>query len=132
MLNLTLFEMKKFLHKKKNLIIIALFIIIMAVWVGLNASIENQLKSSEIPSIEDRMESIENALKGIDNEIQKLPNNMDLVNIKKDFTEEIQVLTKEKIAYTNKDFSTYLNCKLKLDKKLLSQIQSGKVISGKI
>lgn len=131
MLNLTLFEMKKFLHKKKNLIIIAFFIIIMAVWVGLNASIENQLKSSEIPSIEDRMESIKNALKGIDNEIEKLPNNMDLVNIKKDYNEEIQVLTKEKIAYTNNDFSTYLNCKLKLDKKLLSQIQSGKVISGK-
>ncbi|AWZ50075.1 hypothetical protein C3495_14630 (plasmid) [Clostridiaceae bacterium 14S0207] len=131
MLTLVAFEMKKFLNRKKNLVIILLFMSILFIFVGLNASIESQMKVSEISSIEDQIKSIENALIGIDDEIEKLPNNNDIVYIKKSYTEDMETLKKQKEAYKENDAFTYLKFKLKLDKKLLSDIQSQKVISGK-
>lgn len=131
MLTLICFEMKKFLHKKKNLIIIALFLVILVAFAILNTSIERNMKKSEVFNIESEIKSVESALIRINNEIKESPNNKKLEIIKTSYAKNLETLKNMNIAYTNNQWSNYLKCKIDLDKELLEDIKKGNTISGK-
>lgn len=123
------FEIKKFCNRKKNLLVIVLFIILSVIFIILNYNLESKLKKSEITSIDLEVESVENALTNVKNEMIRLPNNEKLKKINSNYEEQLNLLKDMRVAYVSDDFNKYLQCKIQLDKNLLSNIESGDIIS---
>ncbi|CAM2917560.1 ABC transporter permease subunit [Hathewaya histolytica] len=89
------------------------------------------MKKSEAFNIESEIKSLESALIRINNEIKESPNNKKLEIIKTSYDKNLEILKSMNIAYTNKQWSNYLKCKIDLDKELLKDIKKGNTISGK-
>lgn len=123
------FEIKKFFNRRKNLLVLAIFIVLSVIFITLNYRLNKQLEKSEITSIDLQIDSIEDALNNIENEIIRLPDNEKLKKIKSSYEQELNLLTDIRKAYINNDFNKYLESKIQLDKNLLINIKSGDIIS---
>lgn len=124
------FEIKKFCNRKKNLLVIVLFIIVSAIFITLNSSLDKQLQKSEGESIDLEIQSVEDALIKTKSEIERLPDNEKLKIINYNYEEELKLLKELKNAYSSDDFNKYLEIKIQLDKNLLVNIENGSVISS--
>lgn len=123
------FEIKKFCNRRKNLLVLILFIILSIIFITLNSSLESQLEKSEGTSIDLEIQSVEDALIKTKSEIERLPDNEKLKIINNNYEEELNLLKDLKNAYASKDFNKYLESKIQLDKNLLTNIENGNVIS---
>lgn len=117
------FEIKKFFNRRKNLLVLAIFIVLSVIFITLNYRLNKQLEKSEITSIDLQIDSIEDALNNIENEIIRLPDNEKLKKIKSSYEQELNLLTDIRKAYINNDFNKYLESKIQLDKNLLINIK---------
>ena len=129
MSNLVRFEIKKFCNRKKNLLSIIVFILLVIVFITLNLNLENKLKKSEKTSIDLEIESVESALSNVEVELIRLPDNENLEKIKINYKEQLNLLKNIKCSYESGNFNEYLQYKIQLDEKLLSDIESESVIS---
>lgn len=123
------FEIKKFCNRRKNLLVLLIFIILSIVFITLNSKLEKDLKNSEITSMDLEMESIKNSLTHVENEIIRLPDNEKLKQMKTSSEEDLKLLKGMKIAYSSNDMNKYLEYKIQKDSKLVDDIESGFVIS---
>ena len=131
MINLIIFETKKFFNRKKNIFSIALFLVLVIVFVFLNLSLEEQYKRSEVTSIDFQIDSLKESLSKVESEISRLPENDNLKVIKSDYEEELDLLKDTKVALANKEYHRVLENKIKMDKLLLKGIESENTISSK-
>lgn len=131
MSNLIIFEVKKFFNRKKNIFCIALFLLLVTIFIFLNSNLEKQYKKSQVTSIEFQIDSLEESLSKVENEILRLPDNEKLQVIKNDYQEELDLLKDTKVSLVNNDFNKVLENKIKLDDLLLKGIEEGNTISSK-
>lgn len=124
------FEIKKFCNRRKNLLVLILFIILSIIFITLNSSLESQLEKSEGASIDLEIQSVEDVLIKTKSEIERIPDNEKLKIINSNYEEELNLLKDLKNAYASEDFNKYLESKIQLDKNLLTNIENGNVISS--
>ena len=72
--NLISFEIKKFFHRKKNLITLVLFAVLIIGFVSINRNLENSYKKSEIESIDYRISSLNKEIPETKNLLKEYPN----------------------------------------------------------
>ena len=123
------FEIKKFCNRRKNLLVIILFMILSVTFITLNSRLDSRLEKSEGTSIDLEIQSVEDALIKTKSEIKRLPDNEKLKIINNNYEEDLNLLKKQKNAYESDDFNKYLESKIQLDKNLLSNIENGNAIS---
>jgi len=128
--NLIQFEIKKFFSRKKNLLVIALFILLSVLFISSNSKLDKNLTSSELTNINFKIESFENAINSLKSETERLPDNVELKQINEDYKATLVLLNEQKNTYLNNDRNKYLSLKIQLDQKDLNDIESGNVIGG--
>ena len=128
MISLIEFEIKKFLNRKKNLLVISILVILAAIFITLNSSLDKNSSINTIASIESEIKSIEEALNKVESEIIRLPDNEKLKWINSDYEKELSLLRDMKNSYISNDYNKYLQSKIELDKKLLKNIEDENVI----
>ncbi|MDD6771247.1 MAG: ABC transporter permease subunit [Inconstantimicrobium porci] len=127
--NLISFEIKKFFHRKKNLITLVLFAVLIIGFVSINRNLENSYKKSEIESIDYRISSLNKEIPETKNLLKEYPGNKNLEISLATQEKEIKIYEREKEAYISKDFSEYLKCKIEIDKDTLDGIENNTIIS---
>ncbi|MPQ44843.1 ABC transporter permease subunit [Clostridium tarantellae] len=131
MVHLINFEIKKILNKKRNIVTVGLFFIIVILFILLYSSNEKMFDNSMVLNMDKNIESVEEALVRIEDEILKLPDNKNLQEIAMDYKEEIDILKEMKIYYNNNEWNKYLEVRIKSNEILLENIRSNKVITGR-
>lgn len=129
MSNLIGFEIKKFCNRRKNLMVIMIFLILSVIFITFNFTLEKQFEISGEKSIDLQIESLEDSLSDVKSEIIRLPENEKLKKINSNYEKQLNILKDIKIAYASNDFNKYLEGKIQLDKNLLKNIEDGDVIS---
>lgn len=127
--NLISFEIKKFFHRKKNLITLVLFAVLIIGFVSINRNLENSYKKSEIESIDYSISSLNKEIPETKNLLKEYPGNKNLEISLATQEKEIKIYEREKEAYISKDFSEYLKCKIEIDKDTLDGIENNTIIS---
>ncbi|MDD6771803.1 ABC transporter permease subunit [Inconstantimicrobium porci] len=129
MSNMISFEIKKFFHRKKNIFIIMIFIALSIGFIMINSSLENQYKKSEISSIDYSIESLKKDIPDTKDTLKQYPGNKNLEVLLETQEKEIKIYEKQKEAYINKDYSTYLKCKIQLDKDEVNGIENNTIVA---
>lgn len=129
MSSLIWFEIKKFCNRRKNLLVMILFILLSVIFITLNSNLESELEKSKGTSIDLEIQSVEDALIKTKSEMDRLPDNEKLKIINYNYEEELNLLKELKNSYVSDDFKKYLECQIQLDKNLLINIDNGNVIS---
>lgn len=130
MKSLIAFEMKKFIHRKKNFYVILLFVILSIIFISLNLNLEKNVAQSEKTSIEFNIESVKDGLASVKSDLKKYPNNQNLKNMQNDYERDLDLLEKMSTSFSKNDVQSYLKYKIESDENLVSDIENNKVISG--
>ena len=127
--NLILFEYKKFLKKKKNIISLIIFSIIIIGYIILSSSLDIQKTKSMEDNYRFELNSAEEGLKSLKNkgEESNIPNLERITNEQKLV---INLLESRQAAHAKGDWKTELDIQIKIDKKMLDSIQKGEIVSG--
>ncbi|MGL5152479.1 MAG: ABC transporter permease subunit [Clostridium sp.] len=130
MSSLIRFEIKKFFHRKKNILAIALFLMLSIVYVLLNINLEGKVNESQKNLINSDIESIEVAIKGVDLEQVNQSDNEKLREIRNGYEKDLNLLKEKREGFNLEDTKKYLISSIEYDKKLVKEVESGEIIYG--
>ena len=123
MLTLIGFEFHKFFKRKKNIVSIFFFVLIVILFVFSNNRLEHRRISNRLFECENNIHSYENMLNSLELEYQekKLPKLQLIIDSTK---QTISLLNQQKEAIKSHDEQMILESNVALDKHLLQQVQS--------
>ncbi len=131
MKNLIIIEINKFFKRKKNIITIVFLGLFVGIFVLGNIAFDDEMTKSNINSYKEELQSAEDSLNSLKQEYnsseKKIPS---LFNLISKTETQVNLIKERNKANLNNDWKTELNTQLKLDKQLIVDIQSGRVISG--
>lgn len=125
-INLLLFEIKKTIKTKKNIVIIALLILIITLMAFVSKGINSNNESNKVASVEYQITEIGNSINQLpeDNKIQRVK------EIREESLQEIEYLKKIIEAHKTGDWKKELEYKNILDENLINKLESGKAGGG--
>lgn len=131
MSQLIIIEMNKFIRKKKNIITIAMFAVLIGLYIFANLSLDNMITQSRLNSYKEELKSAQDSLNTLKAQYKDEKQNSNRLNKLIDETEnKVGLLKEREVAANNSDWKKELEIQLKLDSQLIDDIQSGSVVSG--
>lgn len=126
MINLILFEYKKFLKRKKNIISFSLFFILIVGYVIINNSIDQEKAKLVEKNYKLELDSAQDGLRNFQNR-DDIPDVEKIINEQKEI---ISFFEERQKAHTRGDWETELQMQIEIDKKILEGVRRGTIISG--
>ena len=123
------FEIKKFFARKKNIILILLFLILSTALILIHCNLENKYIESERKCISSDIKSVQEAIKSAKEMQKKFPQSNDPQNDIDLYTEQLNLLNDKQNSLLNNNNIKYLKSLIKLDENLLTNIQNNKVVN---
>jgi ABC-2 type transport system permease protein len=123
---LVIFEFKKTFMQKKTIIIISLLLLLVLGMLLVYKSLDNKYEGSKLFIYQNRLESLKDGI----NRLPDDQSNEKIIDIKEKYTEDINLINNQIDAYKTGNWKKELEIQIELDKRLLQNIQSGKVIGG--
>lgn len=127
MIDLILFENKKFLKRKKNIITFLFLIAVVFGLLFLNHSMSKALREGRIKEYQGDLISLKESLGFLP---ESNGENKALEQIFEDTYKEIELIEKQINAYQNRDWKTELSIQVERDQLFLEQLSRGNVIGG--
>jgi ABC-2 type transport system permease protein len=125
--HLLLFEYKKILKRKKNIIVFILLFFLVSGLLFLNNFVNQRTEMSKIENYKYQISQIEDAINRIPDNDKNLKSVKD---IEEGFKYEIDLVKQQMEANKNGSWKKELELQVTLDKNLLQKLESGKVIGG--
>lgn len=126
-MSLLTLEYKKFLFRKKNIILFTILIIISIGVFLLNTSINSTQKSSKADNLNYNIESLKEAVEKISKEDQTIST---VKEINEMYQKELDLVNQQFEAFKNGDWKKELDLQIQIDKLQLESLLTGKSIGG--
>lgn len=115
MLSLVNFEFKKFFNRRKNIITILIFILIVIGFIVINTITDIYTRKSQVALLEERIELVSKSLDKIKDELIESPKDIYLKQKQENVVEELQLMSSSKTSYKNKEWNSYIKSVIQLD-----------------
>lgn len=136
MINLILFDFKKFFKNKKNIAGILILFIITLIFFYMNYKLDGQIKESSIGLINEDIESQKQQLMDIERIYKEAENNGEKIRMKKikstmlKVNHTIELLSQKRLSVENGNTTEELKVDIQLDENIIDEIKSGDIISS--
>lgn len=136
MINLILFDFKKFFKNRKNIIGILILFIIIFIFTYMNYKLDIQIKKSSISLINEDIRSQEQQLMDIERIYKEAENNGEKSRVKKiknsmlKVNNNIELLSQKRLSIESGNTTEELKIDIQLDENIIDEIKSGDIISG--